>query len=166
MKVLIVSDNHGQPNLLYDLVERYHDTVDHMIHCGDSELAKDDLLWGVMTTVRGNADCEPFKDVEIVATEQGNIVVTHGHLFDVATGHAKLVELAKAHAARVVCYGHTHVMSNTVLEGVRLINPGSIRLPKGKYLFPSYAILDWQGEEMQVTFYNNEHEAIRPDQVG
>lgn len=166
MRVLIVSDNHGHPHLLYDLVEKYHDTVDHMIHCGDSELAKDDLIWGVMTTVRGNKDDEPFKDVEIVTTEQGNIMVTHGHLFGVSYGYDKIVQLAQENDAQIVCYGHTHVMNNTVLDGVRLINPGSIRLPKGTYPFPSYAILNWQDEEMQVTFYNDEHEEISPNDVG
>lgn len=38
MKYLIVSDNHGDRNILVEIVNRYVDRVDHMFHCGDSEL--------------------------------------------------------------------------------------------------------------------------------
>lgn len=166
MKVLIVSDNHGHPELLTDLAAKYQHYVDHMIHCGDSEMASSNPLWEIMTTVRGNTDFGPFKAVEVIATAKGKIAVTHGHLFGLHFGLEELVNLAKDKQAKVVCYGHTHVMANTVKDGIRLINPGSIRKPRGRYPFPSYAILDWQdNDEMQVTFYNNKHEEISSSEI-
>lgn len=160
MQVLIVSDNHGDVGVLNKLVEKYQAQVDYMVHCGDSEMTSDDLMWGTMTTVRGNTDTSGFKDIEIISTEQGNIVVAHGHLHQVKQTLDQLVDLAKQNKAEVICYGHTHVMDNTIQEGILVINPGSISLPRGRYPLPTYAILEWHGGEKKVTFYNINHEAI------
>ena len=38
MKYLVVSDNHGDRQILVDLVNHFQEQVDLFIHCGDSEL--------------------------------------------------------------------------------------------------------------------------------
>ncbi|HDU1144378.1 TPA: metallophosphoesterase family protein, partial [Listeria monocytogenes] len=38
MKLLVVSDSHSERDCLIHLKEKYKNTVDAMIHCGDSEL--------------------------------------------------------------------------------------------------------------------------------
>lgn len=38
MKILVVSDNHGDRDCLVDLVNHYEGQVDALFHCGDSEL--------------------------------------------------------------------------------------------------------------------------------
>ena len=39
MKYLVISDNHGDRDVLVDVINRWRDGVDVMIHCGDSELS-------------------------------------------------------------------------------------------------------------------------------
>ena len=45
MKILVVSDNHGDRDCLVDLVNHYEGQVDALFHCGDSELEPTDELW-------------------------------------------------------------------------------------------------------------------------
>ena len=42
MLYLIVSDSHGDRDILCKLVKNYTGKVDAMFHCGDSELKSDD----------------------------------------------------------------------------------------------------------------------------
>lgn len=55
MKYLVVSDNHGDRNILVEIVNRYVGMVDQMFHCGDSELKANDELWQHFTVVTGIA---------------------------------------------------------------------------------------------------------------
>ncbi|OYQ65250.1 YfcE family phosphodiesterase [Aerococcus sp. 1KP-2016] len=164
MKILITSDNHGDHEALLDLVVQSDDDIDVFIHCGDSELAEDDNVWGIFHTVQGNMDYGHFKDAISLSTPEGKIVVTHGHLNNVNRSLDNLVDLAKANDADIVMYGHTHVMDDRDIDGVKVINPGSISQPRGKYPYPSFAILDWEGGKKEVTFYNKQWEVI--DEIG
>lgn len=56
IKILAVSDSHGNKDILNELALRYSNQVDHFVHCGDSELSSSDLIWGIMSTVMGNCD--------------------------------------------------------------------------------------------------------------
>lgn len=160
MKILITSDNHGDHEALVNLVLKAGDDIDLFIHCGDSELSEDDTIWGIFHTVRGNTDHGNYKDAISLNTPEGKVVVTHGHLYGVKQNLKKLVALAKENQADVIMYGHTHVMDDQEIDGIKIINPGSIRIPKGNYPYPSFAILDWQGDKKEVTFYNADWEII------
>ncbi|MCZ0717040.1 metallophosphoesterase [Aerococcus kribbianus] len=164
MQILILSDSHGDSQILTDLVSRYSDQVDYYIHCGDSELSDQDTIWNLYTTVQGNMDFYPFATEAVLDTDQGKIVIVHGHLHQVKQGDQTLVSLAKEKQADIVCYGHTHVMDCHETEGVLIINPGSIRLPRGEYPKPSYAILtiDKAGNK-SVAFYNRDNNLIPED---
>ena len=54
MRYLVVSDNHGDRDILVDLVDRYRSEVDIFFHCGDSELEASDPLWDTFQVVQGN----------------------------------------------------------------------------------------------------------------
>ncbi|WP_303220499.1 metallophosphoesterase family protein, partial [Enterococcus asini] len=56
MKYLVVSDNHGDRQILVDLVNHFQEQVDLFIHCGDSELPADDELFAIYQGVGGNCD--------------------------------------------------------------------------------------------------------------
>ena len=58
MKYLVVSDSHGDRQILVDLVRHFENSVDFFIHCGDSELPAKDELWNVFHVVGGNCDYE------------------------------------------------------------------------------------------------------------
>ena len=160
MKILVVSDNHGDSDILNELYMKYEDSIDLFVHCGDSELSNADTIWGVYHTVGGNMDFYDFKDSDVISTEEGNIVVAHGHLLNVHHSDAELIQLAKQNDAQLVCYGHTHVMDWHETDGINVLNPGSVRLPRGQYPFPSYAVVEWKDNQLAVQFYQRNHQPI------
>jgi predicted phosphodiesterase len=54
--------------------------------------------------------------------------------------------------ARLVLYGHTHRPVNRVVDGVRLVNDGSVGLPLDGDPRPAYALLDFEEGECAVSF--------------
>ena len=54
------------------------------------------------------------------------ILLTHGHLYDVRTTFERLVHLALELGCDYVLYGHTHIQRIDVVDGITLINPGSL----------------------------------------
>ncbi|WP_394233147.1 metallophosphoesterase family protein [Niallia oryzisoli] len=133
MKVLIVSDSHGMTTELEKLKKIHENEVDYFIHCGDSELSPDDPAIQGFVTVRGNCD---FYDEfpEDIVKEVGNrkILITHGHRYSVKSNLLKLSYRAKEEAADIACFGHSHYLGAEMIHGTLFINPGSIRLPRGR----------------------------------
>ena len=91
MKVLIVSDTHGQDENLEETVLR-EAPFDYLIHCGDvegREIFIEALAECPCTIVAGNNDF--FTDLpydEEVTLEGHKILVTHGHHYFVSRDHA------------------------------------------------------------------------------
>ncbi|MDO4670778.1 MAG: metallophosphoesterase [Aerococcus sp.] len=156
-KIVIVSDNHGDREILETIVSRHREEADAFIHCGDSEGMADDPIWQSFTVVQGNVDFAPFPIAETVEFPEGKLLVTHGHRFDVKGDLNVLANYAKEAGCTVACFGHSHVMTLERVQGVLMINPGSVRLPRGNYPYPTYAILDWQQNGQQtVTYYHRD----------
>ncbi len=135
MKIAIISDSHI-PSRERTLPEQFReriDNADHVIHAGDfdSENALADIRHFAtdLTAVKGNMD--PRIGLPAVATiELGGIefVVTHGtgspHRYE-----ERVAETVMEHAETdkaVGVAGHTHELLDTVHEGLRLLNPGSV----------------------------------------
>lgn len=162
MKVLVVSDNHGDREILVDLIQHYEGKVDQMFHCGDSELPADDTVWEKMLSVRGNCDYDaafPNSRVSQVAGE--TIVTVHGHLHDVKFTMNTLLYTAKEAEAGFAFFGHTHELGVELVDSILLLNPGSISLPRGRYSdTPTYAIVEANTEQIQVAYYTREHQVV------
>lgn len=159
-KVLIMSDSHGLTEEIVMLKER-HDTIDHIIHCGDSELSVNALeLEGIMQ-VKGNCDFgEPFPEEKELHIGELNFLVTHGHLHRVKQHLQSLVYYAEEKEADVVLYGHNHVAKAQKLGGRLFINPGSIRRPRGR-IEKTYAIISWKDPSfIEVNFYTLEGDPV------
>lgn len=82
--------------------------------------------------VRGNCEAEvdqmvlPFPvlaDYALLQEGDRLIFATHGHHYNAAA-------LPPLHAGDVLLHGHTHVPLNTVQDGILVLNPGSVSLPK------------------------------------
>ena len=145
MKYLIVSDNHGDRNILVEIVNRYVDRVDHMFHCGDSELKANDELWEHFTVVTGNCDYDPgYKKEQVVSIGDDVIYMTHGHLSNVRFGLTMLSLQAQEAGATIALF----------------VNPGSISQPRGPVRIPSYAIIDSENNEYRIQYYNRAHQPI------
>ncbi len=113
MKILVISDSHGNTVMLQRIIE-CEAPFDHLVHCGDgvADLLRVRLPGGVtMTRVAGNIDRARGVDlpaVEVLEAKGLRILVTHGDAFRVKSDYGMLIEMAKAHAFDVVLFGHTH----------------------------------------------------------
>lgn len=156
-KIVIVSDNHGDAEILDDIVRRHEQEATAFIHCGDSEGDAHDAIWQHFTVVQGNVDYAPFPVAETVTFPEGKLMVTHGHRFQIKQDLNVLANYAKEAGCAVACFGHSHVPTLTRVQGALMINPGSIRLPRGSYPYPTYAILNWGVDGTQtVTYYHRD----------
>ncbi|MGX7030999.1 metallophosphoesterase [Vagococcus zengguangii] len=161
MKYLVVSDNHGQRDILVELVNKYRGKVDAMFHCGDSELEPTDELWHEMLVVTGNCDFDRrYKKFQEVTIGTDKIYMTHGHLSAVRMDLRSLFYEAKEQEANIALYGHTHVLHAEVAEDLLIVNPGSISQPRYPYKVKTYALIESDLEQYCVTYYNEKHELI------
>lgn len=163
MKYLVVSDNHGDRNILVDLFANYQGKVDYIFHCGDSELAFEDELWNQAFVVTGNCDYDSrYKKNQLVDTGMDRIYMTHGHLSDVRFGITQLGIEAQAADASIVLFGHTHQIGCEKVGSRLFLNPGSISQPRGPIQEKSYAIIESTEKEYSVQYYNRAFQPI-PD---
>lgn len=159
MKYLVVSDSHGDRDILVDLLQRYKSQVDLMLHCGDSELEPTDSLWNDFRVVGGNCDYDPsFLNERLEVTDVDRIYMTHGHLVNVRFGLTTLEMKAAEVNASIVLFGHTHEIGCEMHQHRLFLNPGSIRLPRGPIQVQSYCIIDSTKEQLEVQYYNREHQ--------
>lgn len=155
-KVLIVSDSHGLTEELNEL-KRRHETVETFIHCGDSELSKNDEAVDRFVVVRGNCDYESqFKNDEIIDVHGTTFLVTHGHLYNVKSTLMNLKYKAEEVDAHIVCFGHSHLLGVEKIGDQLFINPGSLRLPRGRRE-RTYVVLDFKEHEVYFQVYDFDH---------
>ena len=157
MKILVVSDSHGDRQALLHLKKQYEHEVDAMIHCGDSELQSDDQALQNFIYVKGNCDYDAHFSNESVREIGGyRFFITHGHLYNVRMTLQNLSYKAEEVGANIVLFGHTHhVGSELGADQVLYVNPGSILLPRGR-IEKTYAILDLKENEVVVNMYDHE----------
>lgn len=156
MKGLIVSDSHGFTNELLELKERYKGQLDFMIHCGDSELQSDRQEMEGFLSVEGNCDYPgTYPNERIEKFGDLKFLVVHGHLLGVRQSPARLCYRGLEEKADVVCFGHTHYAGTFEEEGMIVINPGSLRLPRN-YQEGTYVIFEHNEKQHKahVTYYN------------
>lgn len=124
MKFLLVSDNHGQKEPLITLKKRYP-AMDAYFHLGDSELSPEELSG--YTAVTGNNDYYyDYPNALIVTVKGVKVLLMHSHQFFPNKRIEKLVAQAKQDQCDIVCFGHTHIPYEAVVDGVLVLNPGSL----------------------------------------
>ncbi len=142
MNIFITGDTHGDLSKAIEMYEAltqntpagipHVDKFDYLIHCGDYkkdgyELGK--ILGLPVVTVYGNCDDVWDPDFDIIDTDAGSIVATHGHVEDINSTHEHLYELAEDQGCNCICYGHSHIAVYSEENGYLVINPGSLTKP-------------------------------------
>lgn len=152
-KVLIVSDSHGFTDELNELKKRHAD-VEKFIHCGDSELSRNDKAIDQFVVVRGNCDFDSqFHHDEIIDFQGTRFLVTHGHLYNVKSTLMNLKFKAEELSADIVCFGHSHLLGIEKINNRLFINPGSLRLPRGRKE-RTYVVLNFKEQEVYFHVYD------------
>ncbi len=161
MKYLVVSDNHSDRQILDELIKRYNGKMDGMFHCGDSELAANDIMWKYFTVVGGNCDYDPgYEPEQLVTIGDDRIFMTHGHRSNVRFGLNVLSLQAQEEGANIALFGHIHQAVAEMDHGILFVNPGSISQPRGPVRIPSYAIIESTPEKYVVQYYNRAHQPV------
>ena len=129
MKILVVSDTHGDFNSLMRAVKAQPE-AEVIVHCGDGDeqvqLLKDTYKDKMIVGVRGNCDWSSFLPLTETLNILGKkIFITHGHLYNVKTELYKIMCAAREQGADILLYGHTHIAMNTFEDGLYMMNPGS-----------------------------------------
>jgi len=162
MKVLMVSDSHGLENELQMLSRRHHD-AEMFIHCGDSELSSGHPSLVGYKVVAGNCDMPSagFHNDLIIDLDGHKLFVTHGHLYNVKMTEMNMLYKAEEMGAEIVCFGHTHLAGSEQVGGHVLINPGSMRVPRGRREATyAVAILEKKTRILSVNFYEMDGQVV------
>lgn len=136
MRILVISDTHGSTQRVFTIYEKLaaSSPIDLIIHCGDfytDALQIERKLSVPVTWVKGNCDgAYGDDDYKIVATEYGNLLVTHGHMEKVNFSQQNLYYKALESDCCAAVYGHTHRAVSTEAGGIYLFNPGSLTSPR------------------------------------
>ena len=89
MKIVIVSDSHGNREILEKIVLQ-NPSANIFLHAGDSGLCK--LEISPYVSVKGNCDYESdFPDKLIIKTPYGNLYMTHGNrLYEINSQNSEI----------------------------------------------------------------------------
>ena len=134
-KIIVISDSHGNAKEVSALTPLIAEN-DYFIHLGDGvgdirELR--DLYPDKAYFCAGNCDyCPQYPTEGVLEADGVRIFYCHGHKYGVKQELLTLALAAKARGCEVALYGHTHEAKITELEGVTLINPGTLRYGVGK----------------------------------
>jgi putative phosphoesterase len=147
MRIIVVSDTHGSPEKLLDVV-RHAGKTDMLLHLGDG-LRDCSILEGTyggeIYMVRGNCDVAPYDVYErFIPLDGAAIFMTHGHLFDVKNTLSKLWAKGKEVGADIICFGHTHIPLLDKQGMITLLNPGSLRHGK------TYGLIEIQNGKPEI----------------
>ena len=143
-RLLVISDTHGNTRRLGTVLSQHAD-IKTVLFLGDGindfahlpEIRGRDVYF-----VGGNCDygnsLVPSSRLEEFCGKK--IFMCHGHGYHVKWDIEPLIEAANARGADIALYGHTHEPECTFVNGLYVINPGSLGHPHG--IKPSYAIID------------------------
>lgn len=162
MRLLVLSDNHSDEVIMKEIYALHQEDIDLWLHCGDSEFDEFHPMWNIFKTVKGNMDItDEFLTERIQRFEDIKFGLVHGHLHDVKTSLAPMKRLADSEEAKIVFYGHTHIPKIDKEDGIYFINPGSVTQPKGNFDIGTYAVIELEGKEGHIDFYDVNHNQIK-----
>lgn len=149
MKFVVVSDSHGLESELELLMLRHSD-ADGFIHCGDSELPAYKLTG--FSAVIGNNDYfyNELPEHLVITIGSKKALIIHSHRQSYVHRHHDLYKLALENGCDYVFYGHTHAYDDTMVNHVRMMNPGSLFLSRDRR-GKTYALFEIS-EDGEATF--------------
>lgn len=147
MKILILSDSHGELNYMQQAIDREKpDYVIHLgDHAGDAEKLRRIYPMLPVASVRGNCDYSDWDVPEQRVLVYGGlrILACHGHRYGVKNGLLRYRYAAQEQQVNAALFGHTHSPFCQLEDGLWLINPGS-----SGYFRPTCAVMEIINEKI------------------
>ena len=131
MRIVVLSDSHKNVGRLFAAVERHLDKADLYIFLGDGEDDFDAVIDAYphikYERVCGNCDWySNYPDKMEIEFAGKRIFFSHGHPYNVKFGYENIIAEAKRRNADIVLFGHTHNQYTEYLDGLYIMNPGSV----------------------------------------
>ena len=129
MKIIVLSDSHGDTQALLTAVAR--EQPDLIIHLGDfiQDCAVLEQMYPQIPLRKVAGNCDGYSDgilKQVFDWGGRRIFMTHGHRYHVKLGEEYLIQTAREAGANLVLYGHTHSAVYREEGRMVIINPGSI----------------------------------------
>lgn len=140
MKVLVLSDSHGNVDHMVQAVEQSSPRM--ILHLGDC-WRDGERLHALFPDipfyqVPGNCDCRPAEPTEqLLFWEDKRVLMCHGHTYSVKQSLLIAGYTAEEQALDLFLFGHTHRPLVDMRGKTMFLNPGSI----GDYRQPTYGII-------------------------
>jgi len=147
MEIVVVSDTHGRNDILQQ-IRQQHSKAYAYIHCGDSE-AESYQIDGFASVIGNNDHCRDFPSELVLDLDGTRTFVIHGHQFSRMKMAEGLLNKAKDKQCQLVLYGHTHAFSSEMVDGIVLVNPGSLFHNRDGHL-PCYALITIESSVISV----------------
>ena len=154
MQILVFSDSHGNLTNFKNILNKYKNTVSHVIHLGDYDEDVAEIQHSYSSynfiNIAGNCDYNTVLPTEKTFTlANKTFFITHGHRYSVKNNLVRLTYGAEEKQANICLFGHTHIPVLTFINEVLYMNPGSISQPRGNYSY-SYGIIDITNENISA----------------
>jgi putative phosphoesterase len=134
MRIFVISDTHGRIDKAVEIYNKLQD-IDLIVHLGDhwnDAKRMKDMLNVPLIGLKGNMDGSFTRDgYHILETDFGKIFLAHGHMESVKQGYENIMYKAESLKCRAAFFGHTHIPLFAEVNGLYLLNPGSLSLPVG-----------------------------------
>jgi len=138
-RFLLFSDTHGSTGPLHQVLQM-ESPCDGILHCGDglADLEGIHEKYNIpVYRVAGNEDFmyTDVPDRHLLVTDNCVMLMVHGHQWDLNPYYDKefmykkysaMAEAASYDGARILIFGHTHKTAIVCINGIWLINPGSM----------------------------------------
>ena len=166
MRLLILSESHRQIREMSMIIEKLQKDCDAILHAGDfvddilvfQELYKNKKFY----YVKGNCDFGNEAKKELIIEMGGvRIFMTHGHEYSVKYNTDRIIYAAMEKQADVCIFGHTHCPTCFYENGILIMNPGSISMPRG-YKYPTYGIINIEDKTPRGSIVAIEGSIIKP----
>lgn len=160
MKIVVMSDSHGNVDFVRRVIGiARNEKADFIIYLGDDSADVKDFNAANVIIVPGVYERE-YQDKTI--TDMKNRIVKgmgelHVLISHTRTSHAndipedmKPEELVAKRAVDVVLFGHTHLYSVEIEDGILFVNPGHLKAEDKKGRPATYAVLYIEGRNVRV----------------
>ena len=146
MKILVVSDSHGNDGILMDLYNQYP-KMDYYLHAGDSQSSS--MAIYPFDSILGNCDYYDFDRCRKIYTPMGYLFMKH---------YPNITDKEKE-GVKFFIHGHTHRFSLYKEKDLICLCPGSVTHPRDGSL-GSYAIIEISESKAEITIYELETKNI------
>ena len=152
MRILVVSDTHRNTGRFVELMQEFSKKIEAVIHLGDNvedvDFVKRNYRLPVYV-VAGNCDYGGNVPHEVLLHIGGKrVFFTHGHYYNVRYNSVDTLAKRAAEVQADIClFGHTHIPTVQVQNGIIFFNPGSLNEPRGSSR-PSYGIIKIENDRI------------------